>query len=82
MKKVVISILVIFLLTSCEKEFYGYDEMGNKNTSISKSTSTSTSSCSGKRTTSVQCSGTTQSGTRCKNMTLSSNGKCYLHGGN
>ena len=82
MKKVVISILVIFLLTSCEKEFYGYDEMGNKNTSISKSTSTSTSSCSGKRTTSVQCSGTTKKGNQCKNKTLSCNGRCHEHGGN
>ena len=77
MKKVVISILVIFLFTSCEKEFYGYDEMGNKKTS--KSTSTSTSSCSGKRTTSVQCSGTTQKGKRCGNMTLNCSGRCHLH---
>jgi len=35
-----------------------------------------------KKTTSVQCIGTTQAGARCKNMTLSSNSKCYLHGGN
>jgi hypothetical protein len=40
------------------------------------------SSCSGKRTTSIQCSGTTLSGNRCKNNTLSCNGRCYLHGGN
>ena len=78
MKKVLVSILVIFLLTSCEKEFYGYDEMGNKNTSKSNSTS----SCSGKRTSSVQCGGITKSGSRCKNPTLSCNGYCHLHGGN
>ena len=35
-----------------------------------------------KRTTSVQCIGYTQSNTRCKNLTLSGNSKCYLHGGN
>jgi len=40
-----------------------------------------TENVSAKKTTSVQCSGTTQSGTRCKNMTLSTNGRCYLHGG-
>jgi hypothetical protein len=42
----------------------------------------SSSTCSGKRTTSVQCIGTTQSGSRCKNNTLSCNERCYLHGGN
>jgi hypothetical protein len=35
-----------------------------------------------KRTASVQCDGITQAGIRCKNMTLSANGRCYLHGGN
>lgn len=35
-----------------------------------------------KRTTSVQCSGRTLKGLQCKNQTLSSNGRCYLHGGN
>ena len=35
-----------------------------------------------KRTTSVQCVSNTTQGIRCKNMTLSSNSKCYLHGGN
>jgi hypothetical protein len=75
MKKIIISMLVIFLLTSCEKEFYGYDEMGNKNTGVT----TSTSGCVGKRTTSVQCSGTTQKGKRCGNMTLNCSGRCHLH---
>ena len=35
-----------------------------------------------KRTTSVQCIAYTQSNTRCKNMTLSWNSKCHVHGGN
>ena len=76
MKKVVISILVIFLFTSCEKEFYGYDEVGNKNTPTSKSTTTkpSTTSCSSR-----QCSGTTKKNVRCKNTTTNCSGRCYLH---
>lgn len=41
-----------------------------------------TQPCNGKRTVSVQCVSNTQSGTRCKNLTLSCNSKCYLHGGN
>lgn len=32
-------------------------------------------------TTSVQCVGTTKSGKRCKNMTKSSSGRCFQHGG-
>ena len=40
MKKLLgLSMLVIFLFTSCEKEFYGYDEMGNKNSGVTKWTS-------------------------------------------
>lgn len=75
--------LVIFLFTSCEKEFYGFDEMGNKNTDITKSTSTppttttkppTTTSCSSR-----QCSGTTKKGARCKNTTTNCSGRCYLH---
>ena len=50
--------------------------------SCSKDSGISTISTTKKITSSVQCSGTTQSGTRCKNTTTSSNGKCYLHGGN
>jgi hypothetical protein len=73
MKKIVISILVVFLLSSCEKEFYGSDTLGNTNNQ------TSTSSCSGKRTISVQCSGTTQKGKRCENMTLNCSGRCQHH---
>lgn len=45
-------------------------------------TTNSTQPCNGKRTVSVQCVSNTQSGTRCKNLTLSCNSKCYLHGGN
>ena len=50
--------------------------------SCSKDSGISTTPTTKKITSSVQCSGTTQSGTRCKNTTTSSNGKCYLHGGN
>lgn len=35
-----------------------------------------------KANSSVQCSGTTKEGAKCKNMTNSSNGRCYRHGGN
>jgi hypothetical protein len=35
-----------------------------------------------KRTASVQCVSNTTQAVRCKNMTLSWNSKCYLHGGN
>jgi hypothetical protein len=50
--------------------------------SCSKDGGISTTSTTKKIASSVQCSGITQSGTRCKNTTTSSNGKCYLHGGN
>jgi hypothetical protein len=50
--------------------------------SCSKDGGISTASTTKKIASSVQCSGITQSGTRCKNTTTSSNGKCYLHGGN
>jgi len=35
-----------------------------------------------RRSSSVQCSGTTKKGSRCLRMTLSSNGRCWQHGGN
>ena len=44
-------------------------------------TSSPTGVNSNNKTTSVQCIGFTQSNTRCKNLTLSSNSRCYLHGG-
>ncbi len=50
--------------------------------SCSKDETFSTGTLIKTSSTSVQCSGTTQSGVRCKNMTKSSNGRCYLHGGN
>ena len=67
-KLLVFSMLLMFsiVLFSCSKE----------------SSSPTTQIPNVKKTSSVQCSGTTQAGSRCKNMTLSSNGKCYLHGGN
>ena len=95
MKKIIISMLVIFLFTSCEKEFYGFDEMGNKNTDITKSTSTPPTTTTKPPTTtppttttkpptttscsSRQCSGTTKKGARCKNTTTNCSGRCYLH---
>jgi len=44
-----------------------------------KSRSTTSSS---RRSYSVQCSATTKRGSRCSRMTLSSNGRCWQHGGN
>ena len=67
MKKVLLSLAIIIALASCSKEV-----------SIPQATEV----VNVKKTASVQCSGTTQSGNRCRNKTLSSNGKCYLHGGN
>jgi hypothetical protein len=69
MKKLLVLSMVLLSFSSCTK-----DDVLSPNTE---------SSSSGvKRTTSIQCSGTTQAGSRCKNKTLSSNGRCYLHGGN
>jgi hypothetical protein len=65
-------LLSTVLFTSCTKEDVVTPQSEIK----------SSSTCSGKRTTSVQCIGTTQSGSRCKNKTLSCNERCYLHGGN
>jgi len=67
MKKLLVLSIVLLSFSSCTKD----DVM-----------SPTTESSNVKKTLSVQCSGTTQSGSRCKNMTLSSNGRCYLHGGN
>ena len=67
MKKVLLSLAIIATLASCSKEV--------PTTQTVKVTNT-------KKTNSVQCTGTTQAGNRCKNMTLSSNSRCYLHGGN
>ena len=67
MKKVLLLLAIIATLASCSKEV--------TTTQTVKVTNT-------KKTNSVQCSGTTQSGARCKNMTLSSNSRCYLHGAN
>jgi hypothetical protein len=66
MKKLLVLSMLSMVLLSCSKEVE----------------SPTTQSPNVKKTSSVQCSGTTQAGSRCKNMTLSSNGKCYLHGGN
>jgi hypothetical protein len=76
----IITIIAIITLVSCTKEEWA--PMNVQTNSTTPNTSNTTSTCSGKRTTSVQCIGTTQSGGRCKNMTLSCNSKCYLHGGN
>ena len=67
MKKVLLVLAIIATLASCSKEVSSVETVKVTNT---------------KKTNSVQCTGTTQSGTRCKNMTLSSNSRCYLHGGN
>jgi len=67
MKKVLSSLAIIAILASCSKEVPSIETI--KVNSV-------------KKTTSVQCVGITQTGARCKNMTLSSNSKCYLHGGN
>jgi hypothetical protein len=67
MKKLLVLLLVSLSFSSCTKD----DVL-----------SPTTESSNVKKTSSVQCSGTTQNGTRCKNSTLSSNGRCYLHGGN
>ena len=67
MKKLLVLAMVLLSFSSCTKD----DVM-----------SPTTQSPNVKKTSSVQCSGTTQAGSRCKNMTLSSNGRCYLHGGN
>jgi hypothetical protein len=66
MKKVLL-VLTIITLISCTKEVPTTQNVQTNNV---------------KKTSSIQCSGTTQSGSRCKNVTLSANGKCYLHGGN
>jgi hypothetical protein len=67
MKKVLLSLAIIATLASCSKEVSSVETVKVTNT---------------KKTNSVQCIGTTQSGARCKNMTLSSNSRCHLHGGN
>jgi hypothetical protein len=67
MKKLLLLSMVLLSFSSCTKD----DVM-----------SPTTQSPNVKKTSSVQCGGTTQAGSRCKNMTLSSNGRCYLHGGN
>ena len=67
MKKLLLLSMVLLSFSSCTKD----DVM-----------LPTTQSPNVKKTSSVQCSGTTQAGSRCKNMTLSSNGRCYLHGGN
>ena len=67
MKKLLVLSMVLLSFSSCTKD----DVM-----------SPTTQSPNVKKTSSVQCSGTTQNGTRCKNSTLSSNSRCYLHGGN
>jgi ribosomal protein L15E len=67
MKKVLLSLAIIATLASCSKEVSSVETV--KVNSV-------------KKTASVQCTGTTQAGNRCKNMTLSSNSRCYLHGGN
>jgi len=80
MKKIIYLIVVCLLFQSCVKEITLPDF--NNLTTQQPTTSNTKSTCSGKRTISVQCGATTQSGSRCKNMTLSCNGYCYLHGGN
>lgn len=80
MKKIICLIVVCIVLQSCVKEIT-LPDFGNLQPTTGN-TKKNTTSCSGKRTTSVQCSGTTKSGSRCKNTTLSCNGYCYLHGGN
>ena len=67
MKKLLVLSMVLLSLSSCTK-----DDVVSPTTEISNV----------KKTSSVQCSGITQAGSRCKNKTLSSNGRCYLHGGN
>ena len=67
MKKVLLSLAIIATLASCSKEV-----------PVTQTVKVNTN----KKTASVQCTGTTQAGSRCKNMTLSSNSRCYLHGGN
>jgi endonuclease G len=71
MKKLLIVFIAFASMISCTIiEDFGVGDQSSDGYSITK------------RTTSVQCSGTTKSGNRCKNKTLSSNGRCYLHGGN
>jgi len=67
MKKLLVLSMVLLSFSSCTKDDVVTPTTENSNV---------------KKTSSVQCSGTTQSGSRCKNMTTSSNGRCYLHGGN
>jgi hypothetical protein len=73
MKKFLLVAITSIALMSCEKT----DILP-----VSAQTTTTTQPCNGKRTVSVQCVGTTQAGSRCKNLTLSCNSKCHLHGGN
>jgi hypothetical protein len=70
MKKLLMVAITSIAMVSCSKS------------DIVTPTSSTTGVNSTKRTTSVQCIGYTQSNTRCKNLTLSGNSKCYLHGGN
>jgi len=72
MKKFLLVAIASIALMSCEKT----DILPVSNQT------TTTQPCNGKRTVSVQCVGTTQAGSRCKNLTLSCNSKCHLHGGN
>jgi hypothetical protein len=69
MKKLLVLSMVLLSFSSCTKE----------NDMLPES---KTLACNGKRTVSIQCGGTTQSGANCKNLTLSCNGRCNLHGGN
>jgi hypothetical protein len=71
MKKLLVSFIMLVSVVSCSK-----DEL------VEPTSSSSVQQSNARRTTSVQCTGTTQSGSRCKNKTLSSNSRCYLHGGN
>lgn len=73
MKKILVLAIATMSLMSCEKT----DILP-----VSGEVNVTGLPCNGKRTVSVQCIGTTQSGSRCKNLTLSCNSKCYLHGGN
>jgi hypothetical protein len=70
MKKILMVVITSITMVSCSKS------------DLVTPSGTTTNNVNNKRTVSVQCVSNTQSGTRCKNLTLSLNSKCYLHGGN
>ena len=85
-KNLIVGSFILVLFTSCSMS----EDLSPKTCSFcltgkepyTNNNPTNTASSTTKKTTSVQCSGTTKKGSRCKNKTLSSNGRCHLHGGN